>query len=75
MKSTSDALGKVIANAREKLCISQEKLAERAGVHRTYVSQLERGLKSPMLDVLAKIALGLDIKLSRFMQLLEDELG
>ncbi len=75
MKSTGDALGKVIAKSREKLGISQEKLAERAGVHRTYVSQLERGLKSPTLDILSKISLGLDIKLSRLMRLLEDELG
>ena len=75
MKSNSDALGSVIAKSRGKLGISQEKLAERAGVHRTYISQLERGLKSPTLDILAKISFGLDIKLSRLMRLMEDELG
>ena len=40
------ALGNAIARLRESVGISQEELAERAGIHRTYVSQLERGLKS-----------------------------
>lgn len=41
-----------LRNARENAGISQEQLAERAGLHRTYISQLERGLKSPSLDVI-----------------------
>jgi transcriptional regulator with XRE-family HTH domain len=47
--------------AREKAELSQEKLAERAGLHRTYISQLERGLKSPSLDVIVALAGGLRI--------------
>lgn len=35
--------------------ISQEELGFRAELHRTYVSQLERGLKSPSLRVILKI--------------------
>jgi transcriptional regulator with XRE-family HTH domain len=35
---------------------SQEELADRAGLHRTYVSQLERGLKSPSLSSIAALA-------------------
>lgn len=35
--------------------MSQEEVAERAGVDRTYVSILERGLKSPTLETLEKI--------------------
>ena len=47
--------------AREKAEISQEELAERAGLHRTYISQLERGMKSPSLDVIVALARGLRI--------------
>ncbi|MGD1089197.1 MAG: helix-turn-helix transcriptional regulator [Verrucomicrobiota bacterium] len=45
--------------AREKAEVSQEELAERAGLHRTYISQLERGLKSPSLDIIVSLAKGL----------------
>ena len=44
---------------REKLGMSQEEVAERAGVDRTYISILERGLKSPTLDTMGKICAAL----------------
>jgi transcriptional regulator with XRE-family HTH domain len=50
-----------LREARGKAEISQEELAERAGLHRTYISQLERGLKSPTLDVIVALARGLRI--------------
>lgn len=50
-----------LREARESAGISQEQLAERAGLHRTYISQLERGLKSPSLDVIVSLAKGLRI--------------
>ncbi len=42
--------------------MTQEGLAYASGVHPTYVSQLERGLKSPSLDVIAALATALDQK-------------
>ena len=48
-------IGDVLREKREKLAMSQEEVAERAGVDRTYVSILERGLKSPTLETLEKI--------------------
>ncbi|MET3525486.1 helix-turn-helix domain-containing protein [Phenylobacterium koreense] len=41
---------------REAQGISQEDLADRAGVHRTYVSGVERGVRNPTITVLEKIA-------------------
>jgi transcriptional regulator with XRE-family HTH domain len=39
---------------------SQEELADRAGLHRTYVSGVERGVRNPTVTVLEKIAKALD---------------
>ena len=48
-------LGKELRKAREAAGMSQEELAFRARVHRTYISLLERDKKSPTLDVLFRI--------------------
>jgi transcriptional regulator with XRE-family HTH domain len=41
--------------------MTQEKLSFEAGLHRTYISQLERDIKSPTLDVLFRICDALGI--------------
>jgi len=47
-KTSPEALlGKEIAQLRKRNGLSQEELGFQAEVHRTYISQLERGLKSP----------------------------
>jgi transcriptional regulator with XRE-family HTH domain len=56
---------------RQELGLSQEELGFRAGVHRTYVSQLERGLKSPSLGVILKIARALKCPASRLVAAVE----
>jgi len=55
-KSIEQLLGDAIRARRAELGLSQEKLAFECGLHRTYVSQLERGQKSPTLRVLFLIA-------------------
>lgn len=54
-KDLKTKIGEVLRAKREKLGISQEGFAERAGVDRTYVSILERGLKSPTVETLERI--------------------
>jgi len=68
------ALGRVLAKARAKTGLSQEQLAEQASMHRTYVSQIERGLKSPTLPVLFKICKTLDIPVSSLLRKVEAEM-
>ncbi|MSU58362.1 MAG: XRE family transcriptional regulator [Pedosphaera sp.] len=58
-KDLKAVVGNVLRAKREKLGISQEDLAERAGVDRSYVSILERGLKSPTLETLERICVAL----------------
>ncbi len=54
-KDLKAKIGAVLRAKREKLGISQEGLAERAGGDRPYVSILERGLKSPTVETLERI--------------------
>jgi len=51
---------------------TQEELADRAGLHFTYISQIERGLKSPSLRSLGQIADALGITLSMLVKRMED---
>lgn len=47
---------------RENIGISQEALAAKAGVHRTYMSQIERGLSNLTIVALARIAKALGVR-------------
>ena len=58
------AFGEELQKAREKSGLTQEKLGFESGYHRTYISQLERGQKSPTLKAIFKIASALGIKAS-----------
>lgn len=61
-KSVEQLLGDAIRTRREELGLSQEQLAFESGLHRTYISQLERGMKSPTIRVLFTLAKALDIE-------------
>jgi transcriptional regulator with XRE-family HTH domain len=50
-----------LARTRRRKGISQEDLGVMASVHRTEISQLERGLRVPRIDTLVKLAAGLDV--------------
>lgn len=47
--------GKAIRRRRRELDLSQEELAERAEMHRTYISDIERGIVNPSLEVIEKL--------------------
>ena len=60
-KDLAAEFGRRVRKHREALGLSQEKLAEAAGVHRTYIGHLERGESSPTLFNLVRIAEALKI--------------
>ena len=50
-ETLSTVFGKVLQRRRRAAGMSQEALAHAAGVHRTYVGLVERGLRNPSIDV------------------------
>jgi CheY-like chemotaxis protein/DNA-binding Xre family transcriptional regulator len=56
--------GEAIRNQRIRLHLSQEELADRAGLHRTYVSDVERGSRNISLDTIERLAGALRISVS-----------
>jgi transcriptional regulator with XRE-family HTH domain len=63
--------GKILREARETAMLNQTQLAERAGLHRTYINQLEHGKKSPSLDVFMQLCHALELLPSKMMQRIE----
>lgn len=64
MNNMTKELGKRIRTERIDKKMTQEELAERAGLHPTYIGQVERGEKSLTITSLEKIVEGLEISFS-----------
>ena len=71
MSDVAKIIGQRIRNYRTQKGLSQEKLAELAGCHPTYIGQLERGEKNATLESVEKIASAMDISLSELFDKLE----
>ena len=63
------AFGKRIRTIRKTRGWSQELLAEKAGLHPTYIGGIERGERNPSLINLARLAKALKLPLSELMQI------
>lgn len=53
--------GQNVRLAREKKGWSQDRLSEESGLHRTYISGIERGVRNPTIEIVQQIALALDV--------------
>jgi transcriptional regulator with XRE-family HTH domain len=58
----------VLRQLREERGLSQEQLAERADLNRSYLGEVERGHAIPSLITLSKLAGALEIRLSSFIE-------
>ena len=63
--------GRIVRRRRQHAGVSQEALADRAGLHRTYISLLERGLRNPSLTVVSKLARALGTSMTSLVAELE----
>tara|TARA_R110000782_G_scaffold35367_2_gene84513 strand:- start:47848 stop:48051 length:204 start_codon:yes stop_codon:yes gene_type:complete len=55
-------LGRNLRRLREAKGLSQEAFAFEANIHRTYISDIERGARNPTITVVDKIAAALGVK-------------
>lgn len=56
-----DRLAKNLRHLRKERGLSQEAFAFEAGIHRTYISDLERGQRNPSLAILERLAVALSV--------------
>lgn len=68
-------IGDQIRTARRQAGLTQERLAELAGVDRQAVNRIEQGHSSPKLDNLIRLALALDMQLADLVRWPADERG
>jgi len=60
--------GVTLRRAREELGLSQELLAEKAGLHRTYIGQVERGERNISVDSMERLADAVGLQLWEMLQ-------
>lgn len=79
MASSSDAhvqaFGTAVRTRRLELGLSQETLGYRAGLHRTYVSDIERAARNPTVRVIWKLAHALATEPSTLFEIAERQLA
>ncbi len=74
-KKIENLFGAVVRRRREDLGLSQEDFADRAAIHRTYVSSIELGKVQVSIGIAFKLAKALEIPLSRLWRDVEREIG
>ncbi len=75
MRSLSPQLGQVIRRYRLAARLSQEELAARTGLHRTYVSLVERGLRNITVNALVGIGDTVGVPAAQLIAEAEDQVS
>lgn len=70
-----ERFGFAVKTRREELGMTQEVLADKAGIHRTYLSDVERGSRNLSLINIEALSKALDLKLSALFCLVEQVLS
>lgn len=68
MQTFEQLFGLAVRRRRERQGVSQEDFADRAGIHRTYVSSIELGKVNVGIGIAHKLALALGLPLSKLFQ-------
>jgi transcriptional regulator with XRE-family HTH domain len=67
-----ERFGYAVRLRREELGLTQEDLSERAGIHRTYLSDLERGTRNVSLINIDRLAAALELPASELFKRMEN---
>jgi transcriptional regulator with XRE-family HTH domain len=67
-RTAESIFGEQLREFRAQAGLSQEALAEKAGLHRNYIGHLERGEKTASLDVLMRLAAALQLSLPELLK-------
>jgi transcriptional regulator with XRE-family HTH domain len=67
MVDVRQRLARNLRKLRQAKGVSQEAFADEAGLHRTYISDLERGSRNPTITVVEKIARALGVPLGQLL--------
>ncbi len=71
MASAQKAFGKAVRRLRREAGFSQERFAQAAGIHRTFMGEIERGDTNVSLDTITRIAKSLRMSVSELFQAVE----
>ena len=74
MTGIEQIFGQVVRKRREQLGLSQEDFADRAGIHRTYISSIELGKVQVSIAIAQKLAMALGSPLSKIWREVERDL-
>lgn len=75
MSTLHRAFGETVRQHRQRSGLSQEDLADQAGIHRTYVSAVELGKVRLGLAAAQRLAMGLGVPLSQMVKEAEERLA
>ena len=67
-----ERFGYAVKTRREELRLTQEDLAAKAGLHRTYLSDVERGQRNTSLIIIERLAFALSMTLSELFKQTEE---
>lgn len=70
-----EIVGKTIRQLREAIGVSQEELAYRAGLHRTYIGGVERGERNLGVENLIRIARALEVSPTALLENVSKQVG
>jgi transcriptional regulator with XRE-family HTH domain len=68
---TTEALGAAVRDLRKRGDLSQEDLAHKSGLHPTYISGIERGLRNPSWRSIGRLCDALGVQISELARLAE----
>lgn len=62
MSEIGKALARNVARLRKEAGLSQEAFADHAGIHRTYISDIERAVRNPTIEIVERLAKALGVR-------------